>query len=109
MEILISEYDYKKRVVILTDSVYEKHISARHPELSGNIAAIRNSIIDPDAVHQSIIHDDTELFYLECDVVPYKHSLTTVVRYDRRGEGAVRSCYITDERKGGVLYERCDD
>lgn len=61
--------DIHSRQVRLTDE-RQGHIEADHPEMSGQIDKIQNTLLNPDIIVKSSTDSEVELFYRYYNVTP---------------------------------------
>jgi hypothetical protein len=86
--------------VALTKHAYE-HVSERHPEVSGVVELIKQTLVDPQVIRRSMYDDKVWLFYRLFNKTPVgrKYLMVDVKLYN--GEGTVITSYFTDKIKMG--------
>ena len=70
--------DIHGRQIRLTDE-REEHIEADHPEMSGQIDKLRETLRNPDKVIRSFTDPEVELFYKYYDVTPVTKKYLCVI------------------------------
>jgi len=73
--------DIHGRQIRLTDE-REEHIEADHPEMSGQIDKLRETLRNPDKVIRSFTDPEVELFYKYYDVTPVTKKYLCVIIKD---------------------------
>lgn len=61
--------DIHNRQIRLTDERQE-HIEVDHPEMSGQISRMQETLLNPDIIVRSRTDPDVELFYQHYDTTP---------------------------------------
>ena len=86
--------------IALTLRGYE-HISERHPEVSGMIETMKETLVNPQVIRKSMYDDKVLLFYRLFDKTPVgrKYLMVGVKLYNN--EGTVITSYFTDKIKMG--------
>jgi len=98
--------DVHNRRIRLTDERQE-HIEADHPEMSGQIGRIQDTLLSPDIVVRSIADPDVELSYRHYDTTPVTDKYLCVVVKVLIGNLFILTAYFTDTiKRGEVLWER---
>jgi|YelNatPaOPRAMG01_1025707.scaffolds.fasta_scaffold84395_3 hypothetical protein len=94
---VVSKFSKK---IKLTQHVYH-HISERHPEVSGVLGIIKQTIVDPQVIRKSVYDDNVWLFYRLFDKTPVgrKYLMVGVKLYN--DDGIVITSYFTDKIKMG--------
>ncbi|MEX2705956.1 MAG: PBECR2 nuclease fold domain-containing protein [Candidatus Freyrarchaeum guaymaensis] len=98
--------DIHNRRIRLTEERQE-HIETDHPEMSGRIDRILETLLNPDVIVRSRTDPDVELFYRYYDVTPVTEKYLCVV-VKVLAEGAfIITAYFTDTiKKGETLWKR---
>ena len=90
----------------LTDERQE-HIEADHPEMSGQIERIQDTLLSPDTIVRSITDRDVELSYRHYDTTPVSEKYLCVVVKVLIDDLFIITAYFTDTiKRGEVLWER---
>ena len=61
--------DVNNRQIRLTHERQE-HFETEHPEMSGQIGKIQDTLLDPDQIIRSLTDPEVELFYRHYDTTP---------------------------------------
>ena len=70
--------DFKDRQIRLTKERKE-HIESDHPEMSGQIAKIKDTLMNPDVVVRSRTDTNVELFYRHYEFTPVTEKYLCIV------------------------------
>ncbi len=98
--------DIHNRQIRLTDERQE-HIETDHPEMSGQIDKIQDTLVNPDMIIRSRTDPDVELFYRHYDVTPVTEKYLCVAVKVLIDNVFIITAYLTDTIKGGeALWER---
>lgn len=98
--------DIHNRQVRLTDERQE-HLEADHPEMSGQIEKIQETLSKPNIIVRSRTDPDVELFHRHYDVTPVTEKYLCVVVKILIEDMFIITAYFTDTiKKGDVLWER---
>jgi len=98
--------DIHNRRIRLTDERQE-HINEDHPEMSGQINKIQDTLLNPDIVIRSKTDPDVELFYQHYDITPVTEKYLCVVIKVLVGGLFIITAYFTDTiKRGEVLWKR---
>lgn len=97
--------DIHNRQIRLTDERQE-HIELDHPEMSGQLGKIRETLLRPIVIVRSRTDLDVELFYRHYDVTPVNEKYLCVVVKALTGSMFIITAYFTDTiKRGEVLWE----
>jgi len=97
--------DIHNRQIRLTDERQE-HIELDHPEMSGQLGKIRETLLRPIVIVRSRTDLDVELFYWHYDVTPVNEKYLCVVVKVLTGSLFIITAYFTDTiKRGEVLWE----
>ncbi len=97
--------DIHNRQIRLTDERQE-HIELDHPEMSGQLGKIRETLLRPIVIVRSRTDLDVELFYRHYDVTPVNEKYLCVVVKVLTGSMFIITAYFTDTiKRGEVLWE----
>jgi hypothetical protein len=98
--------DVLNRRIRLTDE-REEHIKTDHPEMSGQMEKVRETLFTPDQIVRSRTDPAVELFYRPYDVTPVTEKYLCVVVKVGAGDAFIVAAYFTDAiKKGEVLWEK---
>jgi len=98
--------DIHNREIRLTDERQE-HIETDHPEMSGQVGKIQETLSNPDIIVRSRTDPDVELFYRHYDITPVTEKYLGVVVKALVRDMFIITAYFTDTiKKGEVLWER---
>ena len=98
--------DIHNRRIRLTDE-RQAHIKVDHPEMSGQIDKIQDTLLNPDIVIRSKTDPDVELFYQHYDITPVTEKYLCVVIKVLAGDLFIITTYFTDTiKKGEVLWKK---
>ncbi len=98
--------DTHNRQIRLTDERLQ-HIEADHPEMSGQIGKIQDTLASPDIVVRSRTDPDLELFYRHYDVTPVTEKYLCVVVKVSVDDSFIITAYFTDTiKRGEVLWRK---
>jgi hypothetical protein len=101
---------FGKRVILEQDRL-EEHIIDGHEELRGNVAAIKDSIENPEYIIQSKKNSNRWLYVTKSEFSTYNVPIKTVVEHLSTTEFGyvVTSMFqrrLDPEKEGKILYER---
>lgn len=94
--------DIHGRQIRLT-SERKEHIEIDHPEMSGQLDKIRNTLINPDIIVKSRTDDSVELFYLHYNTTPVTEKYLCVVVKILPSDLFIITAYFTDTIKRGII------
>ena len=98
--------DIHGRQVRLTNERQE-HIEADHPEISGQIDKIQETLSNPDKVIRSKTDPDVELFHKHYDITPVTEKYLCVVVKAVAGDLFILTTYFADTiKRGEILWEK---
>ena len=98
--------DVYKRRVRLSDERQE-HIESDHPEMSGQIAKIRETLLNPDIIISSKTDIEAELFYRDYNITPVTKKYLCVVVKSITEDLFIITAYFTDSiKRGEILWEK---
>ena len=98
--------DIHNRRIRLTDERQE-HIEVDHPEMSGQMDKIQDTLLNPDIVIRSKTDPDVELFYQHYDITPVTEKYLCVVIKVSVGDLFIITVYFTDSiKRGEVLWKK---
>jgi DNA-directed RNA polymerase specialized sigma54-like protein len=99
-------YDIFKRKVRLTDERIE-HIENDHPEMSGQIDKIEETLALPDVIIRSKVDTEVELFSRHYPRTPVTEKYMCVVVKAKGDDCFIITAYFTDSvKKGGIIWEK---
>ena len=98
--------DVHNRHIRLTEERQE-HIETDHPEMSGQIDKIQETLLNPDIIVRSRTDPDVEMFYRHYDATPVTEKYLCVVVKVLVDDIFIITAYFTDKiKKGEILWER---
>ena len=98
--------DLYSRKIRLTDERLE-HIELDHPEISGQIDRIGETLANPDLVVKSRTDSEAELFYKHYSETPVSGKYLCVIVKVRGDDFFVLTAYFTDTiKRGETLWTR---
>jgi len=98
--------DVHNRWIRLTDERQE-HIEVDHPEMSGQIDKIQETLLNPDIIVRSRTDPDVELFYRHYDITPVTEKYLCVVVKVLSDDVFIITAYFTDKiKRGEILWKR---
>jgi hypothetical protein len=98
--------DVNKRQVRLTDERQE-HIESDHPEMSNQIAKVRETLLNPDIIIRSKTDTEAELFYRDYNITPVTKKYLCVVVKSILEDLFIITAYFTDSiKRGERLWEK---
>ncbi len=98
--------DLYSRKIRLTDERLE-HIELDHPEISGQIDRIGETLANPDFVVKSRTDSEAELFYKHYSETPVSGKYLCVIVKVRGDDFFVLTAYFTDTiKRGETLWTR---
>lgn len=110
--------DYNGCPVHCTKSQWYGHIVTRHPELKHNIEAVKDTIHEPDVVHESNQKEDCTVSFKSKSacLTSYKNCIVkVVVNYTKENDekiGEVSTVHLVKTVKGGIgdeIYRKPQD
>jgi len=98
--------DINNRRIRLTHERQE-HIETDHPEMSGQIGKVQETLLNPDIIVRSRTDPGVELFYRHYNVTPVTEKYLCVVVKVLTEDPFIITAYFTDTiKKGEVLWEK---
>jgi hypothetical protein len=98
--------DVYKRRIRLTDERQE-HIESDHPEMSDQIAKVRETLLNPDIIVRSKTDPEAELFYRHYNTTPVTKKYLCVVVKLIIEDLFIITTYFTDSiKRGEILWEK---
>ena len=98
--------DIHNRQIRLTDERLE-HIEVDHPEMSGQIDRIQETLLNPDIIVRSRTDPDVELFYRHYKRTPVTEKYLCVVVKVLTDDIFIITAYFTDKvKRGEILWKR---
>jgi hypothetical protein len=98
--------DIHNRQIRLKDERQE-HIETDHPEMSGQIDKLHETLSNPDIIVRSRTDPDVELFYRHYEITPVTEKYSCVVVKVLVGDMFIITAYFTDTiKRGEVLWKR---
>ncbi|MCW7075580.1 MAG: PBECR2 nuclease fold domain-containing protein [Candidatus Methanospirare jalkutatii] len=98
--------DIHNRQIRLTDERRE-HIEVDHPEMSGQIDRIRETLLNPDVIVRPRTDSEVELFYRYYDTIPVTEKYLCVVVKVLTDDIFIITAYFTDKiKRGETLWKR---
>ena len=98
--------DINNREIRLTNERQE-HFETEHPEMSGQIGKMRDTLLNPDWIVRSLTDPEVELFYRLYDATPVTQKYLCVVVKVLFDDLFIITAYFTDAVKGGeILWEK---
>jgi len=104
--LVVLEVRSKLGKVIRLDEDRWKHV-LEHPEMENQRFKIKETLVDPDEVRESVYKSSVWLFYRLYTKSPVseKHLLVAVEVLD--GEGFIVTAFFTDKvKKGGLIWKK---
>ena len=97
---IFSVLDYNKRKVVLEQSTWNNHIIVGHPEMNGNISAVKNNIENPEFVYDSSTNPKREIFFSRQPQSTYPMLFVkTIVEYNK-SKGYITTALFTRKIQG---------
>lgn len=94
--------DIHGRRIRLT-SERQEHIETDHPEMSGQISKVQDTLKSPDMIFKSRTDETVELFYRHYDTTPLTEKYLCVVIKILGSDLFVITAYFTDTIKRGII------
>ena len=88
---------------IRLSSERQDHIEADHPEMSGQIDKIQDTVAGPDVIVKSRTDPDVELFYQNYNTTPVTEKYLCVVVKVLASDLFIITAYFTDTIKKGII------
>ncbi len=88
---------------IRLSSERQNHIESDHPEMSGQINKIQDTLALPDIIFKSKTDPDVELFYRHYDTTPVTEEYLCVVVKVLVSDLFIITAYFTDTIKKGII------
>jgi hypothetical protein len=79
-----------------------KHVLT-HPEMKGQRPKIKETLVDPDEVRESVQNSSVWLFYKLYPKTPVTIQFMLVIVQVLNGEGFIVTAFFTDKMKKGTL------
>jgi hypothetical protein len=84
-----------------------KHIENEHPEMSGQIDKIKETLLNPDKIIKSKTDESAELFYQYYPITPVTSKyLCVVVKLSLNDLFAITAYFTGTIKKGELLWEK---
>ena len=99
-EVVFEVISKLSKKIALTTLGY-KHISERHPEVSGEFEKMKETLVNPQTIRKSTYEDKVWLFYRLFDKTPVSRKYLMVGVRLFNNEGTVITSYFTDKIKMG--------
>jgi len=90
--------DINNRLIRLTDE-RKRHIEVDHPEMSGQIAKIGDTLLNPDIIVKSNVDPEVNLYYKFYPVTPVSEKYLCVVVKMRIDDIFIITAYFTNKVK----------
>jgi hypothetical protein len=85
----------------------QQHIEIDHPEMSGQIDNIGDTLMSPDSIGKSKTDPDVELFYRHYNTTPVTEKYLCVVVKISVNDLFIVTAYFTDTiKKGAILWKK---
>ena len=98
--------DIHNRQIRLTNERWE-HIEVDHPEMSGQIDRIQETLLNPDVIVRSRTDSEVELFYRHYDTTPVTDKYLCVVVKVLTDDIFIITAYFIDKiNRGETLWKR---
>ena len=98
--------DIHNRRIRLTHERQE-HIETDHPEMSGQIDKVQDTLLNPDMIVRSRTDPEVESFYRHYDITPVTEKYLCVVVKVLTDDFFIITAYFTNSiKRGDVLWER---
>ena len=98
--------DHLNRIIRITTERWE-HIETEHPEMSGELDKVRETVLAPDKVVRSRTDARVELFYRKYESTRVGHKLMCVAVKVLPDDLFMITAYFTDTvKKGETLWEK---
>jgi hypothetical protein len=98
--------DHRGRGIRLTDERFD-HMQTHHPEMSGQLDRISETLSVPDMIVRSKIDASVELFYKHYVGSPVSDKfLCTVVKTSGNDHFIITAYYTDTVKRGEVLWEK---
>jgi hypothetical protein len=98
--------DHKGRTIRLSDERLS-HLESEHPEMSGELNHISETLAGPDRILRSGTDSSVELFYKHYPSTPVSTKFLCVVVKTTKDDNFIITAYFTDTMKRGeVLWEK---
>ncbi len=81
----------------------QEHLETDHPEMSGQIYKIEDTLMSPDVIVKSRTDPDVELFYRHYDITPVTEKYLCVVVKLLVSDMFIVTAYFTDTIKRGII------
>ncbi|MGA2223023.1 MAG: hypothetical protein ABSH41_01100 [Syntrophobacteraceae bacterium] len=98
--------DYINRTIRVTSERWE-HIETEHPEMSGDLEKVLETLLAPDKVVRSRTDAQVELFYRQYETTRVGHKLMCIAVKVLTNDLFMITAYFTDTvKKGETLWEK---
>jgi hypothetical protein len=98
--------DIQNRLIRLTDERKE-HIETDHPEMSGQIEKIKDTLSNPDIIIKSRTDSEVELFYRHYSITPVTEKYLCIVVKVSIDDLFIITAYFTDTiKRGDILWKK---
>ena len=85
----------------------EKHIEGDHPEMSGQIEKIKETLLEPDLILKSKVDPNVEMFYRYYETTPVGKKYLCITVKVSIDDLFIITGYFTDTiKRGEVLWEK---
>ena len=85
----------------------QEHIESDHPEMSNQIAKVRETLLNPDIIIRSKTDTEAELFYRDYNITPVTKKYLCVVVKSILEDLFIITAYFTDSiKRGERLWEK---
>ena len=98
--------DVNNRQIRLTDERKE-HIETDHPEMSGQIVKIQDTLLNPDIIIKSRTDPDVELFFRHYEATPVTEKYLCVIVKVLENDLFIITAFFTDTiKRGKILWKK---
>ncbi len=98
--------DILNRGIRLTEERYE-HIETNHPEMTGQIKKISETLLNPERIVRSKTDPHLEMYYRNYDETPVTKKFLCVLVKILKYDGFIVTAYFTDTvKRGDVIWEK---
>ena len=98
--------DVNNRQIRLTDERKE-HIETDHPEMSGQIVKIQDTLLNPDIIIKSRTDPDVELFFRQYESTPVTEKYLCVIVKVLENDLFIITAFFTDTiKRGETLWKK---
>jgi len=94
-----------RRIRLTTER--QEHIESDHPEMLGQMAKIRDALVNPDIIISSRTDPDVELFYRHYNITPVTEKFLCVVVKVLTADAFIITAYFTNTiKRGEILWKK---